>query len=204
MNLNDFELDLVERKSFGKSCAKKVRAQGHVPAEVYGIGLEKNISAQIDEGVLKKAINSKTLFNKLTTLNLEGKKIMAFAKVVQLHSVSDKILHIDFQAVKAGQEITMKVPVRFLNHDLCSELKLGGTLNVVTHYIELTGKVEDMPEYIECDLKNANVKVSIKISELAISDKLKVKARYEKAVIATILASRKKNTEATEEKPAAK
>jgi large subunit ribosomal protein L25 len=191
MNLNDFKLDLVERKSFGKSGVKKIRTENKVPVEIYGCG-RKNISAAIDKVSLEKAINSKTLFNKLTELNLGENKILAFAKVVQLHSVSDKILHIDFQAVEKGQEISMKIPVRFLNHDLCSELKLGGTLNVVTPYVKLKGKIEDIPEYVDCNLENASVKVSIRMSSLAISDKLKMEAKYEKAVVATILAARKK------------
>lgn len=200
MHFNEFELNLSERSKIGTSAARNLRLENKAPVSVYGKGIEPK-AACVEISALKKAVASKSLFNKFTYLNLGSEKLIAFAKVVQLHPVTDEILHIDFQAIKKGEVAQMRIPVRFKNAELCEAIKLGGMLNIVCSYIELTGKVDDMPEYLECDLKNAKVGISLKMDSLNIPNGLKPLKKYEDKVVATILAARKKG--ASEEADAA-
>lgn len=202
MHFNEFELNLTPRDAAGTSGARALRKQNKALVSVYGKDFDAKF-AFIPEDELSRALASKTLFNKFTNLNLGKEKVTAFAKIIQRDPVTDRILHIDFQAVKKGQIIKMKVPIKFINEQLCEDIKLGGMLNVVCSYVELTGKVDDMPAYLECDLKDARVKVSINISTLKIPGGIKLHKKYENKVIATVLAARKKGGSAAEEAAAA-
>ncbi len=198
MNLNDFELNVNFRSEVGSSSVKKFLKKGQVPLVIYGKGVE-NLLGSINELELQKALKSKSLFNKFTKMNFnkEG-KIESFhvvAKIVQKKSLNDKILHIDFQKVNPSDMVKMKIPVNFINKDICEEIKLGGMLNVVCHFIELIGLAKDMPEFLEYDLKNATSKTSIKTESLKFSDSVKPIQFYQNKVIATILAAKKKGSD---------
>jgi large subunit ribosomal protein L25 len=143
--------------------------------------------------ILSKAINSRTLFNKFTTLNIGKDKILAFAKVVQKDPVKDEIKHIDFQAVDKKSKVSMKVPVRFINKELCEDIKLGGQLNAVVDVLELVALPSDMPSYVDYDLSKAKVGVSIRVQDLGIDKKVLVRKDSD-AVVATILAGKKKGS----------
>jgi len=201
MNLNDFELDLVKRENVGTSDARVLRNSGHVPATIYGSG-KSPISAYIKEDVLNRALGSRTLFNKFTKLNFGKESVLAFAKIVQKHPVTDRVLHIDFQIVEKGGVITMKVPVTFINKELCETIKLGGLLNIVSPFLEMKGTAEKMPSSVVVDLKDAKVGISIKVEHLVIPEGVKVTSKFVNKVVATILAAKKKGGDASTEESA--
>jgi large subunit ribosomal protein L25 len=191
MNLNTFELNFEKRNSVGTISAKALRHASKVPATIYGKGKE-TLSCSIDQDALKKALDSRTLFNKFTNINIDGQKMTVFAQTVQKHPVSDKSLHIDFQIVEKDSIIKMRIPVIFTNRDQCETIKLGGFLNVVCSSLELIGPAKDMPETLIVDLASAQVGISIKVQNLGIPSSIKVHHKYASKVIATILAAKKK------------
>lgn len=198
MNLNEFELDLIKREAVGTSSARVLRNSGKVPATVYGKGKDP-IAAFVESDVLGKALNSRTLFNKFTKLNIGKDSVLAFAKIVQKHPVTDRVLHIDFQMVEKDGIVTMKVPVVFINKELCEAIKLGGLLNIVSSFVEISGPASDMPASLVVDLKEAKVGVSIKVEHLGIASNLKVSRKFSNKVVATILAAKKKGSDAAAE-----
>lgn len=198
MNLNEFELNVKARPETGSASAKMLLKEERVPLVIYGKNA-KTLSGSINLRELEKALKSTTLFNKFTTLNYEEnnkiEKMLVFAKVVQKESVKERILHIDFQLVEKNEDVKMRIPVRFLNKDLCEAIKLGGLLNMACYFVELTGKAEKMPAYLDYDLKNADVGISIKVEDFKIPSEIKIVKKYEKRVVATILAAKKKGSD---------
>lgn len=201
MNLNGFELAMKTRETVGTSAARGLRKAAAVPVTIYGKSI-KALSVSVDEAELKRALATKTLFNMFTNLVIDGKKMIGIAKIVQKHPVTDRVLHADFQAVTKEEVVKTKVPLRFLNKELCEAIKLGGQLNVVCAYLELMGKAADMPAYLDCDLKNAKIGISIRVSDLTIPNGIKLVKSEAKTVVATILASRKKGGAVEEEQAA--
>jgi large subunit ribosomal protein L25 len=198
MKLNDFELSLHSRKRIGSGAARALRVDGRVPAILYGNGL--NFCGHIDAKELQKAINTKTLFNKFTKINLDDKKhCIAYAKIIQKHPVSDKILHVDFQCVDINSIITISIPVYFINKELCEAIKLGGLLNIVARSIKLIGPVSAMPSCLEYDLTKATVGTAVKSEDLGVPNNVKIAIAFQSKVIATILAAKKKGDAAVAE-----
>lgn len=191
MNLNSFELIFKKREMIGSVEARKIRKMGDIPANFSSKSGEA-ISAIVDEKSLQKALESKTLFNRFTKIKIENKEYLTFAKVVQKHPVSGKILHIDFQIVEPKDVIEMKVPVEFTDKAECEAIKLGAILNIVSSYVLIKGKVEDMCETLKCSLKNAEAKKSLTLKNLEIPSNVSISNKFKANVIATILGSKKK------------
>jgi len=197
MNLNSFALIIQKKEIAGTSASKKIRKLGNVPVILNQEG--KSECGYTEEAALSKAISSKTLFNKFTEIEYDGKKKIVFAKVLQRDPVTEKVLHVDFQVVDKKKEITMLIPLKFVDRELCEPLKLGGILNVIHQYLPIIAKPEDMPEFIEYSLKGASGKNSIKTAEVIIPDNCKLAKKFQAKVIASILASRRKGVSEEEE-----
>lgn len=202
MNLNDFELFVSKRAEFGTKAANKIRYEQNVPANFYGygeLGELVSFSGVIDLLLLNKALASKTLFNKFTKVNYEGEYYIVVAQVIQRDSLTNDILHIDFKVVSNNRSIKMKIPFKFVDSEICEDIKLGGVLNVVMPFVELIAAPKDMPECIEFSLKNARSKVSLKLSDVVLPVNVRFSPKIKSITVATILASRKKNLETASE-----
>ncbi len=61
-------------------------------------------------------------------IELEGKSFNAILQDIQVHPVSDKILHIDFFQIQDDKEITMEVPVKVVGNS--KGVMAGGDLRI--------------------------------------------------------------------------
>jgi large subunit ribosomal protein L25 len=74
---------------------------------------------------------------------------------------------VDFQRVDKNKKIHMKVPLHFVNADICVGVKAGG--GVVQHIInelEILCLPDDLPEFIEVDVTNLQVAHSMHVNDL--------------------------------------
>ena len=76
--------------------------------------------------------------------------------------VTDVPLHVDFLRLSDTTEITINVPVVFLNEEESEGLKQGGVLNIVRHQIEVRCLASAIPQSIEVDLAGSEIGDSIK------------------------------------------
>ncbi|MBR3651720.1 MAG: 50S ribosomal protein L25, partial [Victivallales bacterium] len=96
---NTITLTASKRDLLGKGNARRFRRAGQIPVNVYSKG-EESKSLVISEAEAKLAQHH----NGLITLNIEGIGAQsAVMKEIQIHPISNKILHIDFHAVKADE-----------------------------------------------------------------------------------------------------
>ena len=195
MNLNSFSFNVDLRSKIGSNYSKQLRKQGKIPANFYSANQKININGSVDEKEFEKAIKTKLLFNQFTKVVIDGKEYLTIVRKIQRDSVTEKLVHIDFQIVEENEKIKLLVPIKFINKEICEPLKLGGVLNVVYEYIPLIGLVKDLPNYIQYDLKDAISKESLLVKNLNISNKVSIAREFSFSVIASILAARKKAAE---------
>ena len=125
-----------KRERAGKGIARALRREGRVPAVIYGDNKEsEGISMHRNE--FTKLFNSGRLMSTLLDVDVDGKKHRVITRDVQLHPVTDVVLHADFLRLGKGAKIAVEVPVNFLNEETCPGLKVGGVLNVVRYTVEL-------------------------------------------------------------------
>lgn len=196
MNLNNYELVVHKREEFGSKTSRRLRSEGKVPVNFYGQGV--SFSGYMNLLELESALRSKTLFNMFTYAVLDGVKHLVVAKVLQRDSVTENILHVDFQIVDPNSRFRMKIPISYTNKELCNDIKLGAVFNVVKSTLILEAEPENMPAYLECDLSNARSKVPLRVSDLKIPSGVRLLGVELTDTIASVAAIRKKGGDAAE------
>lgn len=167
MSENIITVELRDR--VGKGAARAARREGLIPGVVYGDKTPPQ-PITVDRKQMDKLLQQPGLFNTLYELQTGDKKQQVLPRDVQLDVVTDVPLHVDFLRLSDATEITINVPVVFLNEEECEGLKQGGVLNIVRHQIEVRCLAAAIPPSIEVDLTGAEMGDSIHISAVTLPD----------------------------------
>jgi large subunit ribosomal protein L25 len=102
-------------------------------------------------------------------MTVDGGKEQVLLRDFQMHPWKPMILHVDFQRIDKSRKIHMRVPLHFKNADICPGVKVGGGMvQHVMNEIEIQCLPDDLPEYIEVDLKALELGHSLHVNELAL------------------------------------
>ena len=165
----DFVLNAELRSDKGKGASRRLRRQAdQVPAILYGAGKEPQ-PLSIRHQDLHKACESEAFYSNIITINVDGNAEDAILKDLQRHPARDRIMHADFLRILMDQEITVEVPLHFINEETCVGVRQGG--GNISHNmtsVEITCLPGDLPEFIEVDVEDVDVGSSIHMSELVL------------------------------------
>ena len=192
------ELRAIVRSKTGKGAARATRREGLVPAVIYGDN-QPPVSISLAFNKLLKEVNSGNFLNTIYMLEVDGKENRVIPRDVQFDPVRDFPMHVDFLRVGKGTTITVDIPVRFINEELCDGLTRGGVLNVVRHDIELSCRASNIPEALEIDLSGLNIGDSAHASDLSLPEGTSLVIDDRDFTIATIAAPSTGETEVTED-----
>lgn len=176
------ELQVQTRDKFGKS-VKALRAQGLIPAELYGRGVE-NLHLSVPVKDFKKVLK---VAGESTMINVmvDGKKHPVLIYDVAIHPVSDEILNVDFFQVRLDEKIKIKVPLIFIGES--EGVKNGGILVKTLQEIEIEALPGNIPHSFEVDLaKLIGIGQSVYVKNLSIPADVKILISPE-MVIATVI-----------------
>ena len=157
------------RDRVGKGSARAARRAGMVPAVIYG-NKQPALGIELEARVIRKIIHEPGIFSRLLDIDVDGKAITVLTRDIQFHPVSDEALHFDFLRVSKSSTISVAIGVEFINEDKCPGLRIGGTLNVVRHEVELNCPANNIPEKITIDLEGVKIGESIHISSIALPE----------------------------------
>jgi large subunit ribosomal protein L25 len=183
------EIKASVRARAGTGGAREVRRQASVPAVVYGDGTApQNIALPSNE--LVNLMNRGRFLSTVIEIDVDGAKTRVIPREVQVHPVNGKLVHVDFQRVRAGSAIRVSVPVRFAHEALSPGLKRGGVLNIVRHDVEVTCPADAIPEFFEFSLEGLEIGRSIHISAITLPPGVKPTIRGRDFTVATIAGHR--------------
>jgi len=100
--------------------------------------------------------------------------------------VRDFPIHVDFMRLGEGATIRVSVPLRIQNAESAPGVKRGGTVNIVTHALELECSVDNIPQYIEADVSTLEISHSLHLSDIQLPAGVKSLSR-EDATLVTIV-----------------
>lgn len=163
------QLKAKMRNEAGKTQVNRLRAQGVVPAVVYGAHT-KAYNITVNSRELGDLLHHATGENVLVDLQVEsaGKtdNRLALIQEVQHHPFEDLILHVDFHEVLATEKLRTKVPVRPVGEP--SGVKNGGgVLEYVLRELHVECLPKDLPDLIEVNVEKLEIGQSIHISDVA-------------------------------------
>ena len=159
------DLQAEVRTASGTSVAKRMRKAGNIPAALYGRKVKAS-NIQVHGKTFSKLLEGSASDNVLVSLKIAGiaEDQLALVQEVQHDYLRGGILHIDFHAVAADEEIHANVPVTMVG--IAKGLKQGGLVEAIHHEIEVRCLPKDLPESIQIDVTNLEVGKGIHVGEI--------------------------------------
>ena len=149
---NEHKLTAYGRKDEGKGASRRLRRAGRLSAVVYGGGADP-VSIELEQEPTWLAQQNDWFYSSIITLDVDGKSQQVLLRDMQRHPYKQVIMHLDFQRVKAGEKLHVKVPVHLLNVDTSTAGKTAGvTVTLEMNDIDVVCLPQNLPQSIEVDL----------------------------------------------------
>ena len=167
-------LNATNRDVEGKSSSRQLRRAGSVPAVIYG-GDKDPIRISILEKDIAKAAEIPGFATQILNINISGEEQNVILKELQRHPATQRVLHADLQRVNPDTKISISVPIRFLNEEICKGIKMhGGAISRLINNIDITCLASNLPEYLEVDVAELDVGDSVFLSALSLPEGVEI------------------------------
>ena len=164
-------LQIQKRTTEGKK-VKTLRNQGITPIHLYGSEFD-SASMQVEMSELINILNLAG-FSSPITLNDGKNDIIAFAREVQRHPLTEQILHVDFQIVGKDDQVEVEVPINLIGESPAVK-NLGGVLIKLMETIKVSSKVDSVPKSLELDISVIeSLEQSILVGEIEIAEGVQI------------------------------
>ncbi len=159
------EIKATARPRAGKGAARAVRREGRVPGVIYGDN-QPPLNISLDQAELAQRIFAGKFLTTLCEIDVGGSKIRVIPRDFQIDPVREVPVHVDFMRLGKGATIRVKVPVHMINADQSPGIKRGGTVNIVTHTLDVRCPADAIPEAFEVDLAGLEINHSKHLSDI--------------------------------------
>ena len=189
----DVNITATVREKSTKGAVNKLKREGQVPGVLYSNEMEPIIFS-IPELALKPVVYTTEMH--LVNIKIgDNEEVKSILKDVQFDPLTDKIIHVDFQAIKAGQEIQVQVPIMVVGQAI--GVKNGGRITQSLHKVDVECLPKNIPTHLEVDISGLDIGDSILIRDLN-AENIKILNAEDASVIA-VTTSRAEEVEETDE-----
>ena len=152
----------------GSSPSKRMRAEGRVPAVVYGLNREpQSVSVQWTE--LRRALNTEAGLNALITLEVDGQSDLTIIKALQRDPVRRSVEHVDFLRVDPNVTITVEVPI-VLRGEAKEVEQEQGIVEQLLHTLTVDARPGSIPPLLEVDISALEIGGAVRVSDLTLPE----------------------------------
>lgn len=178
------EVSLVAKagRPTGSPAARRLRAQGQVPAVLYGHGIEAQ-PISVDYRELRAALAQEAGINALFALDVDGTSHLAVARQVQRDPLRWTVSHVDFIIVRRDELIGAEVPVRLTGRAEAIE-RINGLVDQQLFALSIRATPANIPTAIEVDISSVDVGTVIRVGELDLPEGVTTDVDAEEPVVA--------------------
>jgi large subunit ribosomal protein L25 len=171
----------------GSAAARRMRAEGHIPAVLYGHGMEP-VAVAVGRRDLRIALSGAAGLNTVLDLTVDGTVYPAIVKDLQRHPVRRTVTHVDFIQVNLDEEITVSVPVR-LEGEATAVSAGGGLVDPAVDSIEVVTTPRRIPPEFVIDVSAMEMDTVIRLADVPMPDGVRAVGDPESPVV-TVLTMR--------------
>jgi len=194
--ITDITINANARGAAGKSDSRRLRAQGMIPAAVYGGG-DEAVAVAINAKEIANILRSDTGHNTIFKVALPGggEPATVIIKDWQVDPVKGRLLHADLLRLSLTETTTVSVSIEVVGEPVGVKLE-GGILDLQMRQIEIECLPGDIPESLTLDVAGLNLGDHATVGDL-VYDRTKITVLAdEHQVIAGVLAPRLAETAA--------
>lgn len=189
--IKDITITASSREGTGKGPARRLRAQGMIPAAVYGEGGEASavaINAKELATILRSGSGQNTIF-KIALPQGDGEPANVIIKDYQVDPIKGRLLHADLLRLSMTTLTRVDVSVETLGEPAGVKTD-GGILEVQLREIEVECLPGDIPQHLQVDVSHLQIGDHVTVADL-VYDREKVKVLAdEHQIVAGVLAPR--------------
>ncbi|MFO1464461.1 MAG: 50S ribosomal protein L25/general stress protein Ctc [bacterium] len=172
------------RAKTGKGVARQLRAQGAIPAVLYGQGQEA-LPLSVNLRDFTKAMSSSSGTNALVDLKIEGKEqIPVMVKEYQAHVIDRHFLHVDFLKIDLTKKVTVEVPIQLVGK--APGVKEGGILEHITRSLRVNCLPTAIPRALEVDVSNLNIGDNLHVHDVKLPEGVELVPGADETVAAVV------------------
>jgi len=175
-------LTIKRREGTGKQLAKRLRRSGAVPAVLYGGAKPEPVT--VDPRAVLRIIQGHEGSTQLLSLTFEGESgsRMAIIRDIQFDPVSEDLLHVDLQEVRADRAITVRVAVHPVG-EAAGVRDQKGILNIVLHELEVSCLPTMIPQRIDADVSALMIGNVLTVADLSVPEGVRILNPPDQAVV---------------------
>jgi large subunit ribosomal protein L25 len=161
-----------KRQGLGTNASRRLRAQGFVPAVLYGESMESTplvLSKKDIVQIMRLETGENTIFK----VAVDAEAYDAMIKDLQVNPATDELLHVDLIRISMDKPIRVAVPVVHRGEPVGVKTE-GGFVDFVTREIEIECLPREIPESLEIDIAELHINQSFKVQGMAIPAGVKV------------------------------
>lgn len=194
MSTSETVINVSERAETGKGAARRLRAEGKVPAIIYGHG-KAAANLSVEETEISQVLHH----TGLVKLKVEGKKTAKTAVIKDFHlnTLKNQLVHVDFLEVKANEVISTMVEV--VPHGIPAGTAKGGVLDQILYSVEVRGAANKLPESLIVELDDMQVGDTITYSALTLPEDVEVVGDMDQIIFSLNLPKIEAEPEAADE-----
>ena len=179
--MDTIELHVEARDGTGKGVCRRLRAEGRIPAVIYGHGLApKPIALRLDAFIdaMQGEMGRNTQFVLRGDGDVEGRLVIP--REVQRTAISREVIHVDLLQVEEGRELVVTVPVTLVGTP--KGVKAGGVLRQLRRDVEVSCLASRIPATIEVDVTALEVGQALSITGMTLEEGVRAHYRHEFAI----------------------
>ena len=193
-----FEINATTRVLQGSGASRRLRHANKVPGIIYG-GTTAPTMVEMDHNPLIIALRKESFHASVLTLKIGDVVETVLLRDVQMHPYKSLVLHVDFQRVDATHAIHQKVPLHFINGDVAPGVKLsGGIVSPALNELDVSCLPQDLPSFIEVDLKDLKAGQTIHVSQMTLPKGVKAIVHGDDDPVVVVITVKKAAAEAAE------
>jgi large subunit ribosomal protein L25 len=164
--MNIRELSAERREGIGKGAARRLRRQGLVPAILYGARSEP-LRLSVSPIDVQRAVHAHRGGGILVNLRVPGEAEprTAVVRELQFDPVRETLLHVDLQAVRMDEEITVEVPIHVVG-EAAGVKEDSGILAVLLRSVEVACLPSLIPERLDIDVSALRIHDLLTVADL--------------------------------------
>lgn len=171
----------------GSSDARRLRAEGKIPAVVYGHGMDP-ISVSVDRRELRQALSGASGMNTILDVTVDGTVYPSLIKDIQRHPVKRSVQHIDFIQVNLNEEIVVSIPIH-LEGEAKDVSANNGLVDLTMQELQVRTTPRNIPDGVTIDVTEMTMDSVIRVEDLPLPSGVTAEAEPDAPVV-TVLTMR--------------
>jgi len=161
----DITLIVEKREDKGTGPSGRLRAEGRVPAVLYGGDLP-SVPISVDDLEVREILKQDAGENTIFLLKLKGStdERQAMIKELQVNPISGRFVHIDFIRVTAGHKLNVTIRIDLIGD--CVGVRNGGRIDFSSRELAVEVLPRHMFDHIDIDVADMEIGDVVTVADL--------------------------------------